>query len=127
MADETNDPQNQLQHVPAGVGGLLRWLIAPEKPRVLLPASGLLILVFDWLLFSSTVATGTLWLPASVVLGFLIGSIGTYFLQRRFAHDARWKSLLKSLIAGICVGAPLPLGGTAIGAWVLFFSGLKRK
>ena len=101
-----------------------RWLIDPERRRLLLPASGLWILVLDWLLFSSNAITAGLGTPIIIVLGFFLGSVGTYFLQWRFAGDIPWKVLFKAVFAGIVVGAPWPLAGTLIGGWVLFFSGL---
>jgi hypothetical protein len=82
------------------------------------------ILALDWLLFSSNVISAGLATPVVIVLGFLFGSVGTYFLQRRFAGDALWKALAKAVFAGIVVGVPWPLTGTIIGGWVLFFSGL---
>ncbi len=108
-------------------GGRFRWLIAPEKPQFLLPIAALLILLLDWLLFSSNVLSAGLATPIVVVVGFLLGSVGTYALQRRFAGDASWKALLKAAIAGVCVGMPWPVGGTLIGGWVLLLSGLGKS
>jgi len=105
-------------------GGRFRWLIAPEKPTILLPVAGLWIFLLDWLLFSSNALSAGFATPIVVVLGFLLGSVGTYFLQRRFVGDAPWKAFLKAAIAGIFVGMPWPVGGTLIGGWVLLFSGL---
>ena len=86
--------------------------------------------MLDWLLFSSNAITAGLGTPIIIVLGFVLGSAGTYFLQRRFAGDIPWKALLKAVFSGIVVGVPWPLAGTLIGGWVLFFSGLgnvKKK
>ena len=106
------------------LGGYFRWLIDPERRRLLLPASGLWILVLDWLLFSSNAISAGLGTPIVIVLGFLLGTVGTYFFQWRFAGDTPWKAFPKSVFAGIVVGVPWPLTGTLIGGWVLFFSGL---
>ena len=128
MSDQNSKQSEQV--VSAKRGGSFRWLIDPERRRLLLPASGLWILMLDWLLFSSNAITAGLGTPIIIVLGFVLGSAGTYFLQRRFAGDIPWKALLKAVFSGIVVGVPWPLAGTLIGGWVLFFSGLgnvKKK
>ena len=63
-------------------------------------------------------------MPATAVVGFLGGTIGTYLLQTRFAGDRGWSALVKSVLAGIVVGIPVPLAGTFVGGWILFNSGL---
>jgi hypothetical protein len=92
--------------------------------RFMLPLTGAWILGLDWLLFSQNVLSLGLATPIIVVIGFFLGSIGTYLLQRRLAHDDRASAGLKSLVAGIAVGVPWPIFGTAIGGWVLLASGL---
>ena len=89
---------------------------APEREReairsFLHPAAGAFILGLDWLLFGGTAATGGAGLALSVVLGFLIGGLGTGLIQRIVAKDRAGAALLKGLIAGIVVGLPFPIGG----------------
>lgn len=104
--------------------GLLRWLFNPKRRRFILPATGMWILVLDWLLFSSNVLSAWLATPAVVVLGFVLGSGGALLAQRKAANDALWSATLKALLAGIVVGLPWPIGGTLVGGWVLLTSGL---
>ncbi|MEO2032945.1 MAG: phosphoribosylaminoimidazole carboxylase [Planctomycetaceae bacterium] len=105
-------------------GGWFRRLINPEQPGLLLPISGAWVFCLDWLLFSSNAATLGLATPVSVALGFVLGSSGTYVMQRRFAHESFSKAALKAFVSGLLVGAPWPIGGTLLGGWVLLASGL---
>lgn len=109
---------------PPRSAGLLRWLFNPEKRRFVLPAAGLWILVLDWLLFSSNIVSAWLATPVVIVVGFTLGSVGTFLVQRRKANDGPWSALMKALLAGVVVGVPWPIGGTLIGGWVLLSSGL---
>ncbi|MEX0611912.1 MAG: hypothetical protein WD738_10550 [Pirellulales bacterium] len=102
----------------------LQWLVDPEPPRFLLPATGLLILVLDWLLFPKEAVTLGLAAPFTSIVGFVAGSIGTYRLQRRYALNTQPVAWAKALIAGFLVGVPFPLAGTLVGGWVLATSGL---
>lgn len=90
------------------------------------PAAGALILGLDWLLFGGTAATGGAGLALSVVLGFLIGGLGTGLIQRIVAKDGVGAALMKGLVAGIVVGLPFPIGGTIVGGAVLASSGLDQ-
>jgi ABC-type Mn2+/Zn2+ transport system permease subunit len=95
-------------------------------PNVLHPVSGILILGLDWLLFSGSAIT----LGASTLvlagIGFTLGGLGTGLVQRSFHGDGLAKTLLKGLLAGIAVGIPLPVAGTAVGAGILALSGIDR-
>jgi hypothetical protein len=95
-------------------------------PTWLHPASGLLILSLDWLLFSGGVLTLGLSTPVLLVSAALLTAGGVMGLQRRFADDGRRTSLLKGLAGGIAVGLPLPIAGTGVGGLVLALSGLNR-
>ena len=88
--------------------------------------TGAWILALDWLLFSSNTLTAWTATPIVMVVGFVLGSAGTYVIQSRGANDARWRAVLKATLAGIVVGIPLPVGGTLIGGWVLACSGLGK-
>lgn len=94
--------------------------------RFLHPASGLLILAFDWLLFSGSVLSLGLSTPALAALGFVLGAAGTGFVQARYGGDGGLKSTLKGLLGGLAVGVPLPIAGTAVGGAVITLSGLDR-
>ena len=105
-------------------GGLVGWLFNPKQRRFILPATGLWILVLDWLLFSSNILTAWLATPIIVVIGFVLGGGGAFLAQRKRANDAPWSAAFRGLLAGIVVGVPWPIGGTLIGGWVLLTSGL---
>lgn len=109
---------------PRGPADWLHWFTDPLPQRFMLPATGLLILGLDWLLFSKEVATLGLATPVTSVLGFLAGSIGAYHLQRRYGLNTKPVAALKALLAGFFVGIPFPLAGTLAGAWILATSGL---
>jgi len=109
---------------PAGQTGLFTWFIDPVPPRFLLPATGVLILGLDWMLFSKEAASLGMAAPVTSVVGFLLGSFGAYHLQRYYARNTRSAALLKALLAGVLVGVPFPLVGTLAGGWVIASSGL---
>jgi hypothetical protein len=95
-----------------------------------LPATGLLMLGLDWLLFPKEAVSAGLAIPVTSLVGFLLGSFGTYHLQTRYALNTRPAALFKALLAGFFVGVPFPLAGTLVGGWVLATSGLaglKRR
>jgi len=94
--------------------------------RFLHPASGILILGADWLLFSGSVLSLGLSTPALSLLGFGLGAVGTGLLQARYGQDSGTTSSLKGLLGGIAVGLPLPVAGTALGGFILTLSGLDR-
>jgi hypothetical protein len=103
----------------------------PQLPQrsadqpLLHPASGLAILGLDWLLFSGTVISGGGLLPAMVAGGFVLGGASTWLIQSRLAGDSKRGALWKALAAGALVGAPMPIGGTIVGATILSASGLR--
>lgn len=114
-------PESEERRQPVG---WLDWLLSPDPPRFLLPATGLWILGLDWLLFGKEAATLMLATPITSLVGFLAGSIGAYHLQRRYALNTPAAALLKSLLSGLMVGLPFPLAGTMFGAWIVAGSGL---
>ena len=103
---------------------LWRWLTEPHGSQWLLPVTGAWILGLDWLLFTQNTLVLGLATPLLVVIGFVGGTLGTYFFQGRYAGDRGLTAWLKSLLAGIVVGIPFPLAGTFVGGWILFSSGL---
>lgn len=105
--------------------GRLQRLVRPERPGWLLPLTGLWVVGLDWLLFSPDALLLGMATPIISGAGFLLGTAGTFFFQRRFAHDNRSKAALKAVLCGLAVGLPWPLAGTVIGGWVLLASGLR--
>jgi hypothetical protein len=100
------------------------WLTDPLPKRFMLPATGLLIMGLDWLLFSEEAASFGLLIPLTSLVGFVAGSFGTYFLQTRHGLDSKPVAGLKGLLAGVLVGIPFPLAGTMAGGAILASSGL---
>jgi len=101
--------------------------VSQESPSstVLHPGSGVLILGLDWLLFSENAITlGASTLIVAVV-GFAGAGLGTALIQRLYGADSVGVAVLKALLAGITVGLPLPVAGTAVGGGILALSGLN--
>ncbi len=121
---ENHDRERTKQAQSSGSTGLFGWLFRPKERRFLLPATGVWILTLDWLLFASNILSAWLATPAVMVVGFLLGSAGTFLAQRRAARDAAWLAALKAILAGIVVGVPWAIGGTLLGGWILLSSGL---
>jgi len=113
-----------LRRGPDAKSSWIDWLTDPLPKRFMLPATGLLIMGLDWLLFSEEAASFGLLIPFTSFVGFLAGSIGTYHLQSRHGLDSKPVASLKALLAGVLVGIPFPLAGTLAGGWILATSGL---
>jgi hypothetical protein len=116
-----------LPTAPAARKSRFRWLIAPEKKGFLLPLTGFWILGMDWILFSEELLSFGLAIPLLVVIGFILGSIGTFIFQKRFAGDTAFMAGLKAILAGLVVGVPWPMTGTVVGAWILFLAGIQSR
>jgi hypothetical protein len=84
-----------------------------------------LILGLDWLLFSENVITLGLSTVLAAAVGFAVAGLGTGFIQRLYRGDGFGTALLKGLLAGVAVGIPLPIAGTAVGGGILALSGLN--
>jgi len=111
---------------PGSARPILTPTMCSSASRLLHPASGLAILALDWLLFSGNVASLGLSTVAVSVLGAVLGTVGTAFIQRRYGRDGPFISLLKGLAGGVVIGLPLPIAGTAAGGAILTLSGLRR-
>lgn len=90
------------------------------------PASGAVILALDWLLFSGSVLSLGLGTGVLAFTGFVLGLIGVSFVQHRYGQEPMITSGLKGVVAGMVVGVPFPIAGTAVGGIVLSLSGLGR-
>lgn len=96
-----------------------------SSSTVLHPASGAVILGLDWLLFSENAITLGFSTLIVAVVGFVVAGLGTALIQRTYGADSTGVALLKALLAGITVGIPLPVAGTAVGGGILALSGLN--
>src|SRR5690242_20762734 len=104
-----------LRSGPDGASSWFDWLTDPLPKRFMLPATGLLIMGLDWLLFSEEAASFGVLIPFTSLVGFVAGGIGTYLLQTRHGLDSKAAAALKGFLAGILVGLPFPLAGTLAG------------
>ena len=111
--------------VPARLQPYRQTDTPPRRRFWLHPASGLLILVVDWLFFAPEAIT----LEAAAVitspLAFLVTGIGVFWIQRRKSGDSLGAAAIKGLLGGIVAGIPTSIGGTIVGTAVLVLSGLS--
>ena len=98
---------------------------ANQSSTFLHPVSGTLILGLDWLLFSENALTLGLSTVLVTIVGFSVAGLGTGVIQRRYGEDSAGTAVLKGLLAGMTVGIPLPVAGTAVGGGILALSGLN--
>ena len=90
------------------------------------PASGVVILALDWLLFGSDLMTDFLALPVMCVLGFLITFPIVLGIQRKWSHNNWTGAIGKAFLGAFMVGLPMPVTGTLLGAAILALSGLPH-
>ncbi len=90
------------------------------------PASGVVILALDWLLFTSDLMTDFLALPAMCVLGFLATFPLVLVIQRGWSHNSWAGAIGKAFLGAFMVGLPMPITGTLLGAGILALSGLPH-
>ena len=90
------------------------------------PASGVVILALDWLVFGTDLFTGFLAVPLMCVLSFLLSFVVLYSIQTKWAKDSMRTALGKSFMGAFLVGLPFPITGTLLGAAILTLSGLPH-
>jgi len=90
------------------------------------PASGVVILALDWLIFGTDLFTGFLALPAMCVLGFIATFPLVYLIQQKWSKDNLPNALGKAFLGAFMVGLPFPITGTLLGAAILTLSGLPH-
>ena len=90
------------------------------------PASGVVILALDWLLFGTDLMTDLLATPVMCVLGFLLTFPIVLLIQRGWSRN-NWASAIgKAFLGAFMVGLPFPVTGTLLGAAILMLSGLPH-
>jgi len=90
------------------------------------PASGVVILGLDWLLFGSDLMTDFLALPIMCVLGFLATFPLVLAIQRGWSRNGWPQAMSKAFLGAFMVGLPFPVTGTLLGAAILMLSGLPH-
>ena len=118
---------NQGSPAQAAEAGAVTNTEGGRPSRLFHPASGAVILAIDWLLFSGNIVSGGLATLPTMLIGFALGGLATGLVQRFVAGDGTAKSLVKALAAGLLVGIPTPVAGTALGSAILAFSGLSSR
>ena len=90
------------------------------------PASGVVILALDWLIFGTDFMTGFLALPWMCVVGFLASFPLVLVIQLKWTRDTLPAALGKAFLGAFMVGLPFPITGTLLGAAILALSGLPH-
>jgi|GEM_PF-427720 len=90
------------------------------------PASGVVILGLDWLVFGTDLMTGFLALPLLCILSFLVTFPVLYAIQMKWAKDKVGPALGKSFLGAFLVALPFPITGTMLGAAILALAGLPH-
>lgn len=90
------------------------------------PASGVVILALDWLLFGSDLMTEFLALPVMCVLGFLATFPLVLLIQRAWSRNSWAGAVGKAFLGAFMVGLPFPITGTLLGAAILALAGLPH-
>ncbi|HEV3272452.1 MAG TPA: hypothetical protein VGZ93_09750 [Candidatus Methylacidiphilales bacterium] len=90
------------------------------------PASGVVILGLDWLIFGTDLVTGFLALPWMCVAGFLATFPLVLAIQLKWTRDALPAALGKAFLGAVMVALPFPVTGTILGAAILVLSGLPH-
>jgi cytochrome bd-type quinol oxidase subunit 1 len=127
------------RHVPVEVlppipGSAAASPVKVEEPRAPFeglktfyhPASGVVILGLDWLIFGTDLFTDFLAIPVMCVLGFLLSFALLVAIQTKWAKNELPAALGKAFLGAFLVAVPFPITGTLLGAAVLALSGLPH-
>jgi len=90
------------------------------------PASGVIILGLDWLIFGSDLMTDFLALPVMCAAAFVITFPLVFAVQRKWSMNEVGPALGKAFLGAFLVAVPFPITGTLLGAAVLALSGLPH-
>ncbi len=94
------------------------------KYQIYHPASGLIILILDYIFFTGEVFLVTA--PVSIGLLFFFTFLLLIFIQRKYGRDSWFKALLKAVAGAIVTSIPTPIFGTIMGSLILAVSGLNN-
>lgn len=90
------------------------------------PASGIAILVIDFVIFGTELFSGFLDVPIMCVVAFLITLPLIYQIQRKWSLDKGSVAFAKAFAGAFMAGLPFSIAGTMYGAAVLALSGLPH-
>jgi hypothetical protein len=98
-----------------------------DKKTFFHPASGLAILVIDWLFFGLEWELGPVSLVLSCAAAFGLCYAVVKRIQERLHGDDPRSARNKALFGAAAAGAPFAIGGTVVGGLILVLSGLKAS
>jgi hypothetical protein len=90
------------------------------------PASGVVILGIDVLVFGPEMLSGFLDLPVMCALAFFTTLPLVWVIQSRWAKDTASAAFGKAFLGAFLAGLPFSIAGTLLGAAVLALSGLPQ-
>jgi hypothetical protein len=90
------------------------------------PASGVIILGVDILVFGPEMLSGFLDVPVMCVLAFLVTFPLVFLVQTKWGRDRGTLALGKAFLGAFLAGLPFSIAGTMFGAAVLALSGLPH-
>ena len=90
------------------------------------PASGVVILGIDLLVFGPEMLSGFLDVPVMCVLAFLTTFPLVYIIQLKWGKDTLSSAFGKAFLGAFLAGLPFSIAGTMLGAAVLALSGLPH-
>lgn len=90
------------------------------------PASGVVILGLDWLVFGTDLFTGFLAMPIMCVLAFLSSFVALMSIQTKWSRDSIPTAMGKAFLGAFLVALPFPITGTLMGAAILGLAGLPH-
>ena len=90
------------------------------------PASGVVILGIDFLVFGLEAVSGFLDLPIMCALAFFTTLPLVWVIQSRWAKDENSTAFGKAFLGAFLAGLPFSIAGTMLGAAVLALSGLPH-
>jgi RsiW-degrading membrane proteinase PrsW (M82 family) len=91
------------------------------------PASGIAILVIDFLGFGTELLSGMLDTPVICVLSFLLAFFLVFYIQLAFRAEKWTVALGKAILGATLAGMPVFIGGTMLGIAVVTMSGLPES
>ena len=97
-----------------------------ERAGLFHPITGMLVLGLEWAIFGGTAATMGLGMFLMCGVGLLSGFCGAFIVQRMLGKDSWRVSLIKGAVAGLVVGVPFPVAGTALAGLILAISSLDK-
>lgn len=91
------------------------------------PASGVVILGIDLLVFGPEMLSGFLDTPVMCALAFLVTLPLVFLIQLKWSKDTAAGAFGKAFLGAFLAGLPFSIAGTMLGATVLALSGLPHN